>query len=64
MAEAWAAGPAPCEIDADSRVGAGGGPAVAQNRAFGSIRGRGAAPRARPAPPRAAVCGAERRYLE
>jgi hypothetical protein len=38
------------EIDSDSRVGAGRGPAVAQLRAFGSIRGRGAGWDARPRP--------------
>jgi hypothetical protein len=46
------------EIDTDSRVGAGRGPAAAQLRAFGSVRGCGAGRDAR-----AAVCGAEQRDL-
>ena len=46
------------EIDSDSRVGAGGGPAAAQLCAFGPVRGRGPGRHAR-----AAVCGAEQRDL-
>jgi hypothetical protein len=51
------------EIDTVFRDGAGRGPAAAQLCALGPVRGRGAGRRARNAPPRAAVCGAEQRDL-
>ena len=47
------------EIDADSRVGAGRRPAAAQLRALGPLRGCSVGRRARNAPSRAALCGAE-----